>query len=116
MTTNMQFDLLDLITILSFLAGIVTVWVTLSNKVSKLESKMEQRGIDILRLNTKLTELITDSNREKIHQTKALMNLEIMQTRTHTLLEQNIDTLTRIANKHEIRLDKVDEKIEKLKL
>jgi hypothetical protein len=113
---SMVFTLQDIALILGHVVTIIGVYVALSSRVVKLESKQE-----VVENKVSYSEgmLAKDRDRFEVERSniwKKLADIEAGQGRTNVFLEENLRTLTAIVSRQELRVERIEESVRQLQI
>ena len=112
----MVFTIQDIGVIVAQLTVLLTLYVSITNRLIKLESKQEV-------LDNKLSyiEGTTNKERDKFDSEKTIIwrklaDIEAAHGRTNIFLEENLKTLTSIVTRQEIRTERMEEAVKQLQI
>jgi len=108
--TSMQFDLADILTILSLLGVLVGVYVTLRRDQVRVSTIIQQHEEKLKELGLTVKEETNKRDIDNKELWTKLVSIESSQSRTNVFLEENLKSINRLLEIHDLSIKKIEDK------
>ena len=108
--TSMQFDLADILTILSLLGVLVGVYVTLRRDLVRASTIIQQHEEKLRELGLTVKEETNKRDIDNKELWTKLVSIESSQSRTNVFLEENLKSINRLLEIHDLSIKKIEDK------
>lgn len=106
----MQFDLADILTILSLLGVLVGVYVTLRRDQVRVSTIIQQHEEKLRELGLTVKEETNKRDIDNKELWTKLVSIESSQSRTNVFLEENLKSINRLLEIHDLSIKKIEDK------
>jgi|DEB0MinimDraft_6_1074348.scaffolds.fasta_scaffold149125_2 hypothetical protein len=108
--TSMQFNLADILTILSLLGVLVGVYVTLRRDQVRVSTIIQQHEEKLKELGLTVKEETNKRDIDNKELWTKLVSIESSQSRTNVFLEENLKSINRLLEIHDLSIKKIEDK------
>ena len=108
--TSMQFDLADILTIISLLGVLVGVYVTLRRDQVRASTIIQQHEEKLKELGLTVKEETNKRDIDNKELWTKLVSIESSQSRTNVFLEENLKSINRLLEIHDLSIKKIEDK------
>jgi len=108
--TSMQFNLADILTILSLLGVLVGVYVTLRRDQVRVSTIIQQHEEKLKELGLTVKEETNKRDIDNKELWTKLVSIESSQSKTNVFLEENLKSINRLLEIHDLSIKKIEDK------